>query len=84
MGMGAGLGTSVLRAWAEQGGRKLTQTGKPIGSQDMRPAGLAQDTVCAPLLAPAPPPSLEPSLDPSHPGAPPGIYPSSSQVAGAG
>ena len=56
MGMGAGLGTSFLRAWAEQGGRKLTQTGKPIGSQDMRPAGLAQDTLSVRPSGPLPHP----------------------------
>lgn len=37
MGMGVELGTSFLRAWAEQGAGNLTQAGKLISSQDVRP-----------------------------------------------
>lgn len=49
--------------------------------RDVRPAGLVQDAVCAPLPAPAPSPpnnrgGAQASLDASHHRAPPGICPS--------
>ena len=56
MGMGVGLGTSFLRAWAEQGDRKRTQTGRLISSKDVRPGGLAQDTLSARPSRPLPHP----------------------------
>ena len=53
--MGVGLGTSFLRAWAEQGDRKLThrEADKQQRCEAWR-AGTGY-SVCAPLPAPAPP-----------------------------
>lgn len=61
MGMGVGLGTSFLRAWAEQGDRKLThrEADKQQRCEAWR-AGTGY-SVCAPLPAPAPPLPPEPA-----------------------